>query len=211
MVALPQKALFWPAEKTLLVADIHLGKEASLQFGGIPAPMGPTIDTLADLTAVIALSGARRLVFLGDLWHDRNSRSLSLLESFLDWRRSLAGVEMILIEGNHDRKAGELPATSNIQTLFEPHTVGPFALAHYPGEVAGRYVLSGHLHPAVVLVGKARQAMKLPCFWFGESCGVLPAFGIFTGCSRVSPNPIDQVLVIADGLVHPVAYHCQTV
>jgi metallophosphoesterase superfamily enzyme len=47
--------------------------------------------------------------------------------------------------------------------------------------VPGAYVLAGHLHPGVVLGGRAHDRLRLPCFHFGPRSGVLPAFGEFTG------------------------------
>ncbi|MCS6939106.1 MAG: DEAD/DEAH box helicase, partial [Roseiflexus sp.] len=63
------------------------------------------------------------------------------------------------------------------------------------------YTLAGHLHPAVRLNGVGRQRVTLPCFWFGAQVGVLPAFGGFTGAALITPEPGDQVFVIADGEV----------
>jgi len=36
LLLLPQRALWWPAQKTLLVADLHFGKAATLRAHGIP-------------------------------------------------------------------------------------------------------------------------------------------------------------------------------
>ena len=54
---------------------------------------------------------------------------------------------------------------------------------------------AGHLHPAVRLAGRA-DAVRLPCYWFGRSRGVLPAFGEFTGALTVRPKPGDRVFAI---------------
>jgi metallophosphoesterase superfamily enzyme len=65
--------------------------------------------------------------------------------------------------------------------------------------------LSGHLHPAAVLDGAGRQALKLPCFWFGRRVGVLPAFGDFTGCAAIRAVAGDRVFVVAENRVLAVA------
>jgi metallophosphoesterase superfamily enzyme len=65
----------------------------------------------------------------------------------------------------------------------------------------GKYNLSGHIHPGVHLEGIARQSMTLPCFYFGKSVGLLPAFGLFTGLARIRPKAGDKVFVIAKGKV----------
>ena len=37
-----ERALFWPAQATLFVADVHLGKAATFRAGGVPLPRGGT-------------------------------------------------------------------------------------------------------------------------------------------------------------------------
>ena len=203
MLAMPDKALYWPAKQALFAADVHLGKEASFLAAGVPVPLGPTAGTLANLSDLIRRTKPAILYLLGDLWHAKAGRTVGFTEDFIQWRNSHHDVEMILVEGNHDVKSGSLPLEANVREVKEPYVVGPFALCHYPDTSADAYVLSGHLHPGVVLQGKGRQTMKLPCFWFGPETGVLPAFGEFTGCSKVSPRAGDEVLIIADGRVFP--------
>lgn len=204
LIALPDKALFWPSESGLFIADIHLGKEASFLAAGVPVPLGPTTDTLRNLSTVLHKTKPKILYLLGDLWHAKAGRTIGFTADFVQWRNSHHDVEMVLVEGNHDLKSGPLPGESNVREVKEPFSVGPFSLCHFPETQANGYVLSGHLHPGVVLQGRGRQALKLPCFWFGPQTGVLPAFGEFTGCSKVSPTSGDQVLVVAEGQVLPI-------
>jgi len=77
------------------------------------------------------------------------------------------------------------------------------ALCHHPQPQPGAYVLAGHLHPCVVLGGRAHQRLRLPCFHFGEHVGVLPAFGAFTGMHALRPRPGERVFVVGDGAVSP--------
>ncbi|EMR02512.1 metallophosphoesterase, DNA ligase-associated [Cesiribacter andamanensis AMV16] len=73
----------------------------------------------------------------------------------------------------------------------------PFLLTHHPPEPdvlpAGTYALCGHIHPAVSLRGAARQALSLPCYYFGPRVGMLPAFGKFTGFYKIKPKAGDAV------------------
>ena len=39
---LPQKAAWWAAERTLLIADAHIGKAVSFRRLGVPVPPGTT-------------------------------------------------------------------------------------------------------------------------------------------------------------------------
>ena len=119
------------------------------------------------------------------------------------WRRQHAALELVLVRGNHDDRAGDPPAALGVRAVDEPWPLGPLALCHHPQTVPGAYVLAGHVHPGVVLVGRARQRLRLPCFRFGATLGVLPAFGAFTGLQVVRPTPGEQVYAIADDRVVP--------
>ena len=88
----------------------------------------------------------------------------------------------------------------------ENHSMGPFLLCHEPMEEAptDSYVLCGHLHPGIRLVGKGRQSLRLPCFQFGPYQGILPAFGQFTGLAMIEPEEKDQIFAIAEDQVLPI-------
>ena len=60
---LPDPALWWPAQHTLCVADVHLGKAATFRARGVPVPLGTTRGTLARLDAALAASAAGGIVF----------------------------------------------------------------------------------------------------------------------------------------------------
>ena len=105
------------------------------------------------------------------------------------------------MRGNHDRGAGDPPDDWRVRCVDEPWREGPFAFRHHPGDDPEGYVLAGHVHPAVHLLGAGRQSETLPAFLFGRSCGLLPAFGGFTGGARVRPRRGDRVYVLAEGEV----------
>ncbi len=189
------RTLFWPAESTLFVADLHLGKGAAFRAGGVPLPSGTTAATLDALAISVQATMAQRVVVLGDLWHARAGRTEDNRAALAAWREERE-VEMVLVLGNHDRHAGwELDAVAPGLLL------GPFALHHFPDPDPKGYVLCGHLHPGLRLEGKGGDSMRLPCFWFGESVGVLPAFGDLTGTAEVRPATGDRAVVVAEGKV----------
>src|SRR5215213_2758960 len=78
---LPDRAVYWPARSTLLVADVHFGKCATFRSLGVPVPAGSTQKDLARLTKLIELTSARRLVILGDLVHARAGRQDDMLDT----------------------------------------------------------------------------------------------------------------------------------
>ena len=201
VVLLPDRALYWPSRRTLLVADAHLGKAATFRASGIFVPRGTTTGTLTRLDAALAATGAARLLFLGDLLHAREGRSAETLRVVADWRASHQSLDVILVRGNHDRFAGDPPQSLGIACVDAPMIEPPFAFVHHPKAIQGQYTLAGHVHPAVRLSGPGRQYARLPCFWMRNGGAVLPAFGDFTGAGVIEPTEEDRVFAIADGAV----------
>lgn len=204
LVLLSEKAVFWPARKALLVADFHLGKAATFRKAGIPLPSGTTSENVERLEKAVSRTRAKRVIFLGDFLHSAEGRAPRTLERFAQWRASRAAVELTLVRGNHDARAGDPPEEFGIRCVEAGASLAPFVLNHHPGESRTGYALAGHIHPAVRLSGEGEQ-LRLPCFWFGARYGVLPAFGAFTGTAVVRPRVGDQVYVIADSEVLKVA------
>src|SRR5438093_11258984 len=82
---LPDRAVWWPARMTLLLADVHLGKAASYRTLGVPVPAGGTAKDLSRITRLIEQTRARRLVILGDLVHSKSGRQPELLAAITNW------------------------------------------------------------------------------------------------------------------------------
>jgi uncharacterized protein len=208
----PSGAALLSAEKTLLVADAHFGKAVSFRKLGVPVPSGTTTETLDELSVALEATGATRVVFLGDFLHSRRSHAPGTLGAIAKWRAEHADLELTLVRGNHDDRAGDPPPTLDIEVVDEPLPLGPFALCHHPEPVAGAYVLAGHWHPCISVAGRAFERLRLPCFWFGDdtgalpqhAVGVLPAFGAFTGMHRIEPRAGDRIFPVAGDVVRAI-------
>ncbi len=201
---LPQRAVWWPAASAVFVADVHFGKAATFRRAGQPVPHGTTADNLARLDAVLAATGAEHLIFLGDFLHARSGADAPLWNQLLPWRERHAGVAMTLVRGNHDLHAGDPPRALGVALVDEPWQLvpsGSVLACHHPQAVDGGTVLAGHLHPTVTLRGRARDALRLPCFAWTPGLLVLPAFGAFTGTAPQSVVPSAQLFAIADARV----------
>lgn len=198
---LPSHALWWPAGRTLFVADLHLGKAASYRALGQPVPGGTTADNLARLSTLIAAHSSQRLVILGDFLHAASSRTASVLQALQDWREQHATIDMTLVRGNHDDRAGDPPPEARIDVVDEPWLLGPFACCHHPQTHATHFVLAGHLHPVCYLNGPGRDRLRLPCFVSEPGLTVLPAFGAFTGGHVLAPFPERRFQAIGGGRV----------
>ncbi len=202
-VLTPEAAVWWPARRSLLIADLHVGKSATFRAAGIPVPRGTTDSDLDRLNALIGRFGARRLIVLGDLFHSERGRDHDTMQRLAEWRQGHPELRVEVVLGNHDRRtslcSGELGFSVTDQFVEEP-----FVMRHEPEPSSEGYVLCGHLHPSVSL-REGRMTLRLPAFVFGRAVGVLPAFSEFTGTSLVRPEEGDHVFVIGDDEVVEVA------
>ncbi|MHC8321967.1 ligase-associated DNA damage response endonuclease PdeM [Pseudomonas sp. GB2N2] len=202
---LPEKALYWPAQQALLIADVHFGKAAAYRKLGQPVPQGTTSRNIAVLDGLLEAMPCRQLIFLGDFLHGPGSHAPATLSALADWRARHCELPMTLIRGNHDKRAGDPPASLNISVVTEPLLLGPFSLQHEPDPHPDRHVLAGHVHPVYRLHGRGRQSLRLACFRFGARISLLPAFGAFTGGYQVERHDDSRIFVIGDNEIWPVS------
>jgi uncharacterized protein len=170
-------ALHIPDFETLIVADLHLEKASSLAARGIALPPYDTRETIALLASAIAAHHPRRVIFLGDSFHDANGPSRLVPDDLAGLRHAIADAEAIWIAGNHDPAfAFALGATAISVSL------GPLTLRHEPltelGE--GELEIAGHFHPVAAVVQRGRRLQER-CFAASQTRLLLPAFGSLTG------------------------------
>ena len=197
---LPEKLIWWRERETLLMADSHFGKAATFRKQGIPVPHGTTEAMLERLSQQINKFQAKRLIVLGDFVHSATRCETGFEASLIQWRGRHADLELVLVKGNHDRGHQRLFDSLNMKIVTEPFGAGPFALCHFHTANSDRdlYTLAGHIHPGIRFVETGVSGIKLPCFYFGESYAVLPAFGEFTGLELIKPDANDSVFAVAD-------------
>jgi len=203
LTLLADKAVWWAARKTLFIADVHLGKIETFQRYAISLPSGSTGHDLQRLTQLIDATRAERLVVLGDWLHAKSAQTPFVHQQIQQWRDAHANLQLLLVQGNHDRHAGDVPSAWRIDSADEGHQDAPFIYAHYPQEHEGGYVFAGHLHPAVQLRGYGKQIIKQACFWVRPRYMVLPAFGSFTGTALLQTEPSDKIFVLVSASVLP--------
>src|ERR1700761_3956202 len=69
LMLLPQRAIYWQQQKTLIAADVHLGKVGHFRKAGIAVPRDLEQGDLAVLSDLIHEYKPHTLLFLGDLFH----------------------------------------------------------------------------------------------------------------------------------------------
>jgi DNA ligase-associated metallophosphoesterase len=194
---LPQRAVWLPGPRALLVADVHLGKAASFRRQGVPVPRGTTRGNLERLDELLtALAPVHQLVVLGDLIHSAQGRTPALLQTLRQWRAQHGATVMTLVRGNHDDRAGDPPAELCIEVVDEPCLRWGLALCHDPATPAPAFRLAGHVHP-VLWLGQGIDRLRLPCFVETADSLLLPAFGEFTGGWEVAPAPGQRLHALA--------------
>ncbi|CAN5391619.1 ligase-associated DNA damage response endonuclease PdeM [soil metagenome] len=195
LTLLPQKAIHWREEETLIITDPHFGKDATFRSAGIPIPSGGTAADLKRLSGMLTEFTPRRLLILGDFFHTAQSRSEDVLSALLNWRAEFPDIEITLIPGNHDKHSGRPPQEMNLVMADGGCTIGPFDFLHIP-QVRERYTFAGHIHPAVMLRDSSGATLKAPCFCFGKDVALLPAFGSFTGTAHIKPCAGERVFLV---------------
>lgn len=187
------RALFWPREQTLLVADLHLEKASFFARHGQMLPPYDSRDTLERLALAIGETGARRVFALGDNFHDDHGPTrmephaagmLAALTRATDW---------VWITGNHD--AGMEAAAGG--ALAKELDIGGIVLRHRALAGERRPELSGHFHPRLTVSARGRRIARA-CAVSSDRRMILPAFGALTGGMNAADPAILAAMQPAD-------------
>lgn len=177
--ALPQRALYWPAQSMLLLADLHLGKTDSFRQLGVGVPHSMQQQDLVRLRNLLDLCAPQRCVVLGDFVHGPTLHATTqnawntLVTHYPDTR-----FELVL--GNHDRAFN--PERLTVHAIHQFLQIQDVLLSHEPLPDTAWHAdlmlnIYGHLHPAVQVIGSAK---KLPALIWQPPYLCLPAFSEFT-------------------------------
>lgn len=168
--------LFWPEESLLVVSDLHLEKGASFASRGSMIPPYDTAVTLGALAARIAWWNPRRIISLGDSFHDGRV-SGHMPEIFrVRLEAMMAGREWIWVSGNHDPE----PPQGIGGDFADEIVIGQLTFRHAPAQRFAVGEISGHLHPEARVVRRGK-AVRRKCFATDGARLVMPAFGAYTG------------------------------
>lgn len=171
-------ALWWPGERTVIVADLHFEKGSSTRVARNGLPPYDTLETLARLAAVLKEKQVRRVVSLGDSFHDEGGPSRLPGEIRTELAALMRAREWIWIEGNHE---GASAAALGGQSMAEL-ALGSLLFRHEAADDVPETMaeLSGHYHPKAAVAVRGRR-VSAPCFVHDSRRLILPAFGAYTG------------------------------
>jgi DNA ligase-associated metallophosphoesterase len=209
--AMPQGALWWPDESTLLVADLHLEKGSSLARRGSLLPPYDSAATLAALGRLIDTLRPGRVVCLGDSFHDGGGPQRLSPDDAAGLRKLARGREWWWIAGNHDGDGGGLACLPG--DVASEANLGPLLLRHQATTEAARGEVSGHFHPKA-RVAVAGSSIVGRCFVADQTRLILPAFGAYAGGLDVFHpaiaallSPAFSVWLLGRSRVHCLASH----
>ena len=173
-------AIYWPAEAALLVADLHLEKASARGQARALLPPYDSRETLIRLAEAIDRYQPRRVIALGDSFHDQGAldrigaddlERLKILQEDREW---------IWLSGNHDARI----APDFGGRIGDEIRLAGITLRHQPACGAATHEIAGHMHPAAKL-SLYGTSIRRPCFVGNSRRLIMPAFGAFTGGRNV--------------------------
>lgn len=190
---LPQRAIYWKAQRAILVADLHLGKAGHFRKHGIPISRKVHLADLETLGNLIRSFRPQQVILLGDLFHSFENSEWNDVVAFL---RAYDDVKFTLVEGNHDI----LQQYPDCLVCTPKLLIPPFSFTHYQSDDT-YYNFSGHIHPGIRVLGRARQGITMPCFVFSTNHAILPAFGQFTGIKKIRKAKEERIFGVVENTV----------
>ncbi|MEL7113096.1 MAG: ligase-associated DNA damage response endonuclease PdeM [Pseudomonadota bacterium] len=174
LTPLPEGALWWAAQKTLIVSDLHLEKGSSFAARGQMLPPYDTSATLAIVESLVSQLRPERVISLGDSFHDRKAETRLDADDAERIRALTSAIDWIWVEGNHDPDPPKHLGGRPSKVLHMEDIV----FRHEPTGESGE--IAGHLHPCAKVVSRVR-ALRRRCFVTDGERLVMPALGAFTG------------------------------
>ena len=196
-----ERAIFFPKEKILAISDLHLGKSAYFRKWGLQIPSSLAKSDLNRLGDLLNFYKPLTLLINGDMFHHSLN---SDTEDFKIWKEDYQHIKFLLVKGNHDDLNKVQYQNLGIEIIDPHYCTTNFCFVHdhqKNNQTNILYLISGHVHPGVSMIGNAKQRLKFPCFYFGSDYAIMPAFSAFTGLQLIKPKINDQVFAITPNAV----------
>lgn len=205
LLLLPEKVVFWEDQRVLLVSDLHLGKVGHFRKAGIAIPKSLEQEDLGILSDLISEYKPLTLLILGDFFHSKMNEDWHWITL---WRNQFKDLKIVLVKGNHDIIPDSYFLDLRFEIFQETYFSFPFVFTHHPPlneeSLEEYFQVCGHIHPSVSIRGLGGQSRRLPCFYFFEKYGILPAFGRFTGNHPMKIDPKAKIFIVSENSVIPV-------
>jgi DNA ligase-associated metallophosphoesterase len=196
------RCIYWEDKKVLILSDTHFSKTGHFRKEGIGLPQGIFNDDLKRFVNIIQYFNPEKVIIVGDLFHSYQNKEI---EQFYKLRREAIDIPLVLVKGNHDVLSNKYYKELNIEYHETSLQLSPFSFTHdiqTIKEKSDLYYFTGHIHPGVQIKSKAKQSVRLPCFYFKDDFSYLPAFSLFTGTVSINKKHGDAIFMITkDNLI----------
>ncbi|MBJ57152.1 MAG: phosphoesterase [Rickettsiales bacterium] len=167
-------SIFWNKNKTLILGDLHLEKSSYFAKLGNFLPPYDSIQTLARLNSKIRDLDVKKIILLGDIFHDVKGYSRLRKVAFNKLDKICKDLKVIWIIGNHD---GQLaPPTVEIKKNYYFDKVN----FNHISDKNSNFEISAHYHPKIYLKIRGKKISR-PCFMVSRNKIIIPAYGTYTG------------------------------
>ncbi len=222
-----ERAIYIKEEKTIIIADLHIGIEFDYMQKGINIAMQTDV-LLERIKKLVERKNAEKLIILGDLKHSYENVDYikkERIEVRIFLKRLYELVEVWLVKGNHD---------GNIRSKYvkifgsKGIEIDDISLAHghaWPNEkiMRNKLLIIGHVHPNVRLQTKIGYSYIEPCWIRGKfkrkeflnkykngnekmEVVIMPAFNPLCGGIAVNKEeligPIAKIMDIDNSIVY---------
>ncbi len=195
------KTLYFPERNILVLGDLHLGWEESLNEQGIFVPRRQFEEIVKDLNKIFEEIGAnekklKEIIVLGDLKHEFgeiSEQEWREVKGILDIFKAKAE-KVVLVKGNHDTILGPIAERKEL-SVVDYYIQEEICFLHgnkiFPEcpDKGIKMLVAGHRHPAVVLSDNYKKE-KYKCFlvgkWKDKKVIILPSFFPFVEGSEVA-------------------------
>ena len=165
--------LFWFDKQIAIISDLHLEKGSSFGPSGQFLPPYDSEETLKKLSKGIKSHNIKKVILLGDTFHDKNSLNRMNINTQKKLKSLTNLYEFILIEGNHDKNIiYEIPS-HKILRLNDIEFI-------HEAIVDDRHQISGHFHPVATIKSSIKK-ITAKCLLHTNNHIILPSFGTYTG------------------------------
>ena len=189
----------------LVIADLHLGYEQSLNMDGIMVPKFQYQKILERILEILDKTNAKQVVINGDLKHEfgRITRQ--------EWKESLNFIQflkenfgdVVLLKGNHDNFTKFIAQKTDLE-VYESYALDEFIIMHgdkIPDDLMDNKeptIIIGHEHPCIG-IRNGERLEKMKCFLKGsykeKNLIVMPSFNFVTeGSDILHEKPLSPFL-----------------
>ncbi len=181
-------ALYWPAEKTLIVSDLHLERGSYLTDEGVVLPPYDTASSFEKLEEALDRYDPLRVIALGDSFCADSEARLSAHDA--DWLYDLIEDRDWYWVCGADQ--AQIPECFGGTVL--PHvTLGGVKFRYEPVRAPVSHEIAGRMHP-VAQISEYGHVMRGRCFVSNGMRLILPSMGKYSAGSNVLGSAFDSLL-----------------